>query len=62
MKCKNCIYFAELAGDFDGEAHHLCRRFPPITIVEDNYTNLGWPRVEGADWCGEFKQENSPKE
>ncbi len=53
--CENCRY-AEPTDQANGMFR--CRRYAPRALVADidNKRPISWwPRVDGADWCGEFK-------
>lgn len=53
QSCVNCIYWYLLKLDGEG----VCRRYPPKTLIdpEDNTTFHIFPRIEGVNWCGEWR-------
>jgi len=56
--CKNCIFVNQLElGGYE------CRIKAPVLNLEYEGIDIGyWPRVQGTDWCGEFKKRSDINE
>lgn len=67
--CKNCDFVVtrkeesrEVLGHggikVTEKSVYACRRFPPqLSAIRADR----WPRVEGDDWCGEYRANNWPQ-
>jgi hypothetical protein len=56
--CANCAYFE--ADPDEGSPSGLCRRHAPHPIhptADMDGLEAFWPRVDAAEWCGEFRAD-----
>lgn len=53
--CSHCLFFKA-----DGERWGTCRRFPPDPTV--NTGMALFPYLDKKEWCGEFRDKNSPNQ
>lgn len=60
MSCQNCMYF-EKVGQGYGDCHRYAPRpnssfyVPRAEGVGSIKTDIHWPKVFDANWCGEFQ-------
>lgn len=48
--CNSCVFYDPIdEQDEDGDEYGMCRCHAPFVGDEE----AEWPRVKGADWCGE---------
>ena len=53
--CGICEYYtAEPRNDYG-----ICRRFPPVVIVDEEGASFAQPAVFADDWCGECRIRSS---
>lgn len=52
--CNSCRFYW---GPPVGIGAGICRRHPPVKVLEDNdrIPEWGFPTIEPENWCGEFK-------
>jgi hypothetical protein len=52
--CGGCSFFYDAFPEL-GEGG-ICRRFPPVIMMNSILGRNKWPAVKDLDWCGEFVQ------
>lgn len=52
--CNNCKWFD--INDYG--RYSICRHNPPTVVVITGTLRYIWCEVEGADWCGQWKEKS----
>ena len=55
--CKNCKFFGE--DEIPEEEYFACKRYAPRILhgSGQGWSSQKFPKVEMADWCGEFSEK-----
>lgn len=55
-QCSSCAYWDRLPPERDMEDDAgLCRRYPPVVLLDDGEPFTIWPLTDDADMCGEYR-------
>lgn len=55
-QCSICAYWERLPPERDMEDDAgLCRRYPPVVLLDNSEPFTIWPLTEDTDMCGEFR-------
>jgi hypothetical protein len=52
--CERCRHWHELTETRDEERHGLCRRFPPIPVMDEEGVTSIYPFTAPDETCGEY--------
>ena len=63
-RCKNCVWWdhqhaslKSVPAEFGNVG--FCRKHKPVIFSEGKFYRGGWPLVDWADLCGEFRQDET---
>lgn len=55
-QCSACAYWERMTDDRDMEDDAgLCRRYPPVVLLDDSEPFTIWPITDDVDMCGEYQ-------
>ena len=59
-RCRNCLWWDnehDRVGTLRDEGFGYCRKHKPLVYGKDSRHYGGWPLVDRADFCGEFRED-----
>lgn len=55
-QCSSCAYWERLPAEREMEDDTgLCRRYPPVVLLDGSDPFTIWPLTDDVDLCGEFR-------
>lgn len=55
-QCSQCAYWERLPPERDMEDDAgLCRRYPPVVLLDNSDPFTIWPLTDETDMCGEYR-------